>query len=249
MDVEPETILICLATYDERDNLPTLVTGIFATVPAAHVLVIDDASPDGTGDWCEQYALADSRLALLRRPKKMGLGSAHLEAMAWAIRHGYDWLITMDADGSHDPRHLTAIVARAQRKPRCDVVIGSRYCRGGSIHNWPWRRRMTSRWVNNFARWCLRVPAHDCSSAFRCYRVDGLRQLPAGMIRAMGFAFFEESLWQLSRHGFHVAEVPIAFVDRQQGASKADWRAALRAGGYLLRLALLELLTRRPRQT
>ena len=244
--MDREAVLVGLATYNERENLPSLVAGIFEALPAAHIFVIDDASPDGTSDWCAEYAAADQRLTLLRRPSKLGLGSAHGKAMEWAIQHQYHWLITMDADGSHDPRHLSMILRRVRAEPRCDVVIGSRYCPGGTIQNWPWRRRITSRWVNHFARRCLRLPTADCSSAFRCYRVDCLRQLPAGSIRATGFAFFEESLWQLQRHGFQMAEVPIAFVDRQRGASKADWRTTVRAGSQLLKLAWRAQWSHRP---
>src|SRR6266481_1499534 len=166
-------ILVSLATYNERDNLASLIHEIHAVVPRADILVIDDNSPDGTGRLADELAAADPRMHVLHRSGKLGLGTAILAAMRYAMDHDYDWLVNMDADFSHHPRYLPALLAGMKHH---DVMIGSRYVPGGGVVNWPASRRLMSAGVNTMVRLLLRIPAHDTSGSYRCYRVAKLRQ-------------------------------------------------------------------------
>ena len=221
------TTLIAVATYNEIENLPKLVDGILAAIPAADILVVDDNSPDGTGRWCDERAETDPRLACLHRPAKLGLGSATIAAMRHAIDSGYHTIATMDADFSHDPAVLPELVALAA-DGTADVAIGSRYCEGGAIEGWPWRRRVASRFVNTVARRLLKLTPRDCSGAFRAYRIDALKRIELADIRATGYAYLEEILWHLTRTGMRCTEIPITFRDRQAGRSKLSLREAVR---------------------
>ncbi len=230
--------LISIATYNELKNLPALVEAIFRQVPTAHVLVVDDNSPDGTGDWCDQYAASDSRLRCLHRPGKQGLGTATVAGLRYGIEHDYRYVLTMDADFSHDPRYLPDMIAGMEAHPSgpVDVMIGSRYCPGGGVEGWPWHRRGMSRAINTFARWWLRLPVRDTSGAYRCYRTSVLSKLDLEQVRSQGYSVFEELLWLLARQGARMAELPITFVDRHQGESKITLHEACRSLGQLLRL-------------
>jgi dolichol-phosphate mannosyltransferase len=209
--------LVALATYNEIENLPRLVDEILQALPDANVLVVDDNSPDGTGRWCDERAKLDPRLRCLHRLSKMGLGSATLAAAQRAIDEDYAVLITLDADGSHDPRHLSELVRATEQ---VDVAIGSRYCEGGEIEGWPLGRRLISRAVNSISRRLLRLPARDTSGAFRVYRVAALRKIELSSVEARGFAYLEELMWHLARAGATFAEVPITFHQRRAGHSK-----------------------------
>lgn len=226
-----QRLLVTIATYNEISNLPCLVEEIFAVVPAADILVVDDNSPDGTGDWCRNQT--DSRLKCIHRPGKLGLGTATVTAMRYAVENRYDLMLNLDADFSHDPKHIPSLLEAIDG---VDVAIGSRYVRGGEIKGWPLRRRLMSWAVNRFVRTWLWLPIKDCSGAFRCYRLDVLRRLDFGAIKARGYAFQEEVLWRLHRLGCQFAEVPITFVDRRADRSKMDTREAVRTVWTLLRL-------------
>lgn len=242
-------LLVVVATYNERENLPDLVERILSAAPAATVLVIDDNSPDGTGEWARERARSEPRLQVRQRPGKQGLGTAILEAMRVAVAENYDWLVNLDADFSHDPDVVPALVAAtvdAQDQPVADVVIGSRYIAGGGTSGWPWYRRWTSRSLNGFARRWLRLPLRDCSSGYRCFRTEILRRLDFGQVWATGYAFHEELLWHLRRHGARFRETPILFVDRRQGRSKINLREGLAALAVIARLGLAERLGRSP---
>ena len=228
-------ILVALATYNEAENLPGLVDAIFRALPEAEVLVVDDNSPDGTGRWCDQRAAGEARLHCLHRARKLGLGSATLEAMRFALMRGYEVFVTLDADWSHDPRYLPELVAATQR---ADVAIGSRYVAGGAIDGWPWYRRRLSRAINGLSRVALRLPVRDSSGAFRAYRVESLRRLRLEDVRAEGYAYLEETLWHLDRAGATFAEVPITFHERRAGRSKVSLREATSKLGTVLRLLL-----------
>ena len=168
--------LIGISTYNEIENLPTLVEQIGQSLPAADILVVDDNSPDGTGRWCDEQAERHSGFHCLHRPGKLGLGTATIETMRYAMEHQYRFLINMDADLSHSPRFLPQLRGMMDRSdPRCDVAVGSRYVPGGKILGWPWRRRLMSRCVNTLARLALRLDCRDCSGSFRCYRVFQVR--------------------------------------------------------------------------
>lgn len=226
-------ILVALATYNELDNLPSLVDAIRQQLPAADLLVVDDNSPDGTGRWCEQFAADRAWFDCIHREGKLGLGTATRLAMRTAIDRGYRWLVIMDADWSHSPEYLPAMLAATRQ---ADLVVGSRYCAGGRIEGWPWYRRLISGLLNSMSCRLLRLPVHDASGAFRVYSVEKLSELPLANLRAAGYSFLEEVLWSLHRVGATFAEVPIVFRDRCAGRSKANLRELC---GKLLTVARL----------
>lgn len=232
-------VLVAIATYNERENLPSLVDAVEAALPAADVLVVDDNSPDGTGRWADDRAAEDPRVRVIHRAGKLGLGSATFEAMRLAIAEGYDAVCTLDADWSHPPERLPDLVGLLER---VDVAIGSRYVAGGRIEGWPWRRHVASRVVNLAARVLLRLSTRDCSGAFRAYRVEKLRELDFDAMRGSGYAYLEEILWRLKQRGTTFGEVPITFTERRAGASKINRSEALQAVHLLLRFGATEWL-------
>ena len=236
-------ILVALATYNERQNLPTLVAAVHEVLPHAHILIVDDNSPDGTGLWCEAFAANHDWLACIHREGKLGLGSAAWAAMQRAVDDSYDFLITLDADWSHPPENLPAMVDAAE-KHGADVVIGSRYCPGGDVEGWPHSRRLISRAVNSVAARLARLPARDCSTAYRLYRVDCLSRLDFTKLRASGYAYLEEVLWRLAQNGAKVIEIPITFSQRRAGESKVNVREAWGKIRVLSRLAVAAALGR-----
>ncbi len=237
-------VLVAIATYNEIENVPRLVADLRRTQPEADVLIVDDNSPDGTGRWCDVQTGIDPRVRCLHRPRKDGLGRAVIAGLQYALEHGYEMVVNMDADFSHSPHAVHQMIAKMQSADRLDVVIGSRYIRGGAIRGWPWGRHVMSRAVNLLARVALGIGVKDCSGSFRCYRVACLRQLDFAKFRSRGYAFFEEILWRLRKHGARFAEIPITFEERRLGRSKIDVNEALGAMATLFRLTL-ERLTRR----
>jgi len=227
--------LVTVATYNEIENLPQLVEAIWQVAPLTDILVIDDNSPDGTGKWCDQRSAAEPRLLCLHRAGKLGLGTATIAGMQYAIEHHYDYLLNMDADFSHHPRYIPAILAGIEA---ADVSIGSRYCRGGGTKDWPFKRRFMSWAVNTYARWLLGLKPKDTSGAFRCYRVSVLKQLDFARIKSRGYSFQEEILWRLKRQGAQMTETPIIFADRERGQSKINKREALAALWIIFRLGI-----------
>jgi dolichol-phosphate mannosyltransferase len=229
-------LLVSLATYNERDNLGPLIRDIHQALPAADVLVVDDASPDGTGKLADELAAQDPRVRVLHRAGKLGLGTAILTAMRHAMEHGYDFLINMDADFSHHPRHLPALMAGMGRR---DVMIGSRYVPGGGTVNWPLSRRLMSRGVNAVVRMLMRLPPRDCSGAYRCYRVGLLRKAHLERLVSRGYSFQQEVLYRCRRAGARLGETPIVFENRRAGSSKVNLREAVRSLSLLLYLGTL----------
>lgn len=222
--------LVVVATYNEIENLPRLVEQILDIAPDVDLLVIDDNSPDGTGKWCETHALNEPRLTCRHRPRKLGLGTATLAGFREAIDQGYDFVLTMDADFSHDPKYLPAIRECVDATDQAiDVAIGSRYVPGGGIEGWPLHRRIMSRIVNTYARLLLGLSVNDCSGAFRCYRCETLKQIDFSQVRSRGYSYLEEILWLLKRRRARFGEVPIVFVDRVLGQTKINWREAVAA--------------------
>jgi dolichol-phosphate mannosyltransferase len=232
-------VLVSLATYNERDNLTPLLQEIHAHVPQADILVIDDNSPDGTGQLADQLAAQDLRVRVLHRPGKLGLGTAILAAMRHAMDHGYDYLVNMDADFSHHPRYLPALLAGMDQH---DVMIGSRYVPGGGSENWPLARRLMSRGVNTVARLLMRIPARDTSGAYRCYRVAKLRETNLDRLWSRGYSFQQEVLYRCRKAGSRIGETPIVFENRRAGASKVNPREAARSMAVILWVGLLATL-------
>ena len=229
--------LIAIATYNEIENLPDLIDQVLSAAPHFKVLVVDDNSPDGTGRWCQERAATDDRVDCLLRPGKLGLGSAAVECMHHSIEHGYDLLLTMDADFSHHPRYLLDLMRPLEQSDEVDVVIGSRYVPGGGVKNWPLHRRLMSRAINFYTRKLLGVSPRDCSGAFRCYRVDALKKIKLEEIQSKGFSYPEEVLWRLEKAGAKVQEVPIVFTDRESGLTKINLAESIGALRLLARLA------------
>lgn len=225
--------LVALATYNEIGTLPSLVDEILGVLPNADLLVVDDNSPDGTGRWCDERAAVEPRLTCLHRPGKLGLGTATLEAARHALSREYDLFVTLDADGSHDPGHLPALIAATER---ADVAIGSRYCPGGATEGWPFYRRVLSRTLNGLSRAALRLPVSDSSGSYRAYRTSKLREVRLEEIEANGYAYLEEILWHLQWAGASFVEVPITFRQRRGGRSKMSLREAAGKLSTLVRL-------------
>ncbi len=237
----PVRILVAMATFNERENLPPLIEQVEQIAPAADLLVVDDNSPDDTGRWAADRAERDKRLRCLHRPTKLGLGSASVAILKFAVDHDYQILITLDADGSHDPRYIPKLLERLEGgrdQSPVDVVIGSRYVPGGGTTHWPLYRRLMSHLVNGLARWLFRLPVRDCSGAYRCMRVELLDNVDLQGIESQGYSFFEESLWQFRQAGARFAEVPIVFANRANGHSKISFLEAASSMATLLRLGL-----------
>jgi len=211
------TVLVIVPTYNERENLPTVVKGVMAH-PGVQLLIVDDCSPDGTGEVADALAARFAgRLEVIHRTGRRGLGLSYLDGFRCALNRQFDLVCQMDADLSHDPSSLPALIARTADS---DLVIGSRYVPGGAIVNWPNRRRWLSRWANIYVRRVTRLGVRDCTSGFRCWRRRALEALPLDRVRSDGYSFLIETLYMAVGWGGRVAEVPITFVERRQGASK-----------------------------
>jgi len=212
-------LVVTLCTYNERENIAKLVPAVLAALPNADVLVVDDSSPDGTAEVVRQLGANNPRVKLLLRTSKEGLGAATLAGFQWAIDNNYDFVLNMDADFSHHPRYLPALWACMEI---ADVAVGSRYVPGGGITGWSLRRHFMSQGINWYSHVLLGAKAHDCSGAFRCYRISKIRELDFKKIRARGYAFQEEFLYRCARIGCRIVETPIIFEDRIVGQSKIN---------------------------
>jgi dolichol-phosphate mannosyltransferase len=227
--------LVVLPTYNEAENVIPLAADVLAQDERIDVLVVDDNSPDGTGDLVAAASRDQPRLSLLRRAGKLGLGTAYLAGFQHALEHGYDRALTMDCDYSHHPRYLPHMLEVAAE---ADLVIGSRYVAGGGVANWPLRRRLLSRFANLYTRVLLRVPVRDCTAGFRCYSRAVLEGIDPFDVRASGYSFLEEMVWRIHHAGFSIREIPIVFEDRRLGVSKIDQVEILRAARHVLMTAL-----------
>lgn len=221
-----ERILVSMATYNEHGNLEALVREIRSIVPTTDILITDDNSPDGTGPLADQLAAADAHIHVIHRPGKLGLGTAILDAMRYAIEHNYDLFVNMDADFSHMPSYLPAVLEGMKDN---DVMIGSRYVPGGGSTNWPLSRRLMSRGVNLLVRVLMGIPAQDTSGGYRCYRVAKLRQIDFSRVLSRGYSFQQEMLYRCRRVGCRIGETPIVFEKRRAGASKVNPYEAIRS--------------------
>ncbi len=221
-----EKIVVCIPTFNERENLPLIVSRLLAANPSVHVLVIDDASPDGTGDLAETMASADARISVLHRTEKAGLGAAYRAGFARAISEGATLIVEMDADGSHQPEQLPAMLAAIDS---ADLVIGSRWVRGGSVRNWPLHRELLSRGGNAYARLLLRIHVRDITAGYRVFRVSALRAIDYEGVTSQGYVFQVDMAYRVLRAGLRISEVPIEFVERELGASKMSQRIVIEA--------------------
>ncbi len=229
-----ERVLVIVPTYNERDNIEMIVGRTLSSVGRAHVLIVDDGSPDGTGAIADTMAAADERIQVLHRTDKAGLGAAYIAGFDWGLASdidgGYDVLVEMDADGSHAPEQLPELLRALED---ADLVLGSRWIPGGSVVNWPKRREVLSRGGNLYTRIALGISLHDATGGYRAYRRSVLEAIDYGAVASEGYCFQVDLAWRAVRAGFRVVEVPIRFAERERGESKMS--------GSIVREALLRV--------
>ena len=235
----PDRLLVSVATYNERDNIARLIEEIHRHAPQADILVVDDNSPDGTGRVVDELAAKDQRVKGLHRPGKLGLGTAIVAAMRYAMGNEYDLLLNMDADFSHPPRYIPALLAGMSRN---DVMIGSRYVAGGGTENWPVVRETISRGVNGLVRFFFRMGVRDASGAYRCYRVSKLRDVRFDRLVSRGYSFQQEMLYRCQLAGCRLGESPIIFENRRAGKSKVNSKEAARSIATIVYLGVRAIL-------
>lgn len=214
-----ERVAVLIPTYNERENLPLIVARVREGVPDVDVAVLDDNSPDGTGQVADELAVADPKVTVIHRQGKEGLGAAYLAGFRWALDQGYDAVVEMDADGSHRPEDLPAMLEAAKD---ADLVIGSRYVRGGTVVNWPLSRKAISMGGNLYIRAILGMPVNDATAGYRVYRAGTLRRIGLGDVESAGYVFQTDLTVRTVRAGLRVVEVPITFIEREIGESKMD---------------------------
>lgn len=229
-DRELGPVLVVIPTYNERDNIGKIVKRLHAALPKVHTLVVDDGSPDGTGQLADEMAAADDRVHVLHRTQKAGLGAAYVAGFRWALDHGYEVVVEMDADGSHAPEDLPRLLDALRD---ADLVLGSRYVPGGSTVNWPWHRQLISRGGNVFSQVALGTSIRDITGGFRAFRAEVLRRLKLDTVASQGYCFQIDLAWRTIELGHRVVEVPITFTERELGESKMS--------GNIVREALLRV--------
>ena len=212
-------VLVIVPTYNERESLPVIVSGIRQAEPGIHILIADDNSPDGTGEVADGLSAQDHFVHVLHRTVKAGLGAAYLDAFGWAKSNGYDVVVEMDADGSHRPVDLTKILDALTNN---DVVLGSRWIKDGRVVNWAKSREVLSRGGNLYTRMWLGIPIHDATGGFRAYRMSALAVMNTDQVESQGYCFQVDMAWRAIKANLRVAEVPITFVERELGESKMD---------------------------
>jgi len=212
-----ERIVVIIPTYNEAENLPLIVQRVRAAVPTVDILVADDNSPDGTGDIADALAAADSAIKVMHRQGKEGLGAAYLAGFAWAIDNGYDAVVEMDADGSHQPEQLPRLLKALED---ADLVLGSRWVPGGAVQNWPKSREFLSRGGSTYTRLALGIDVHDATGGYRAFRTSALEALNLEQVESAGYCFQIDLAWRALQAGLNIREVPITFVEREIGESK-----------------------------
>ena len=212
-------VLVIVPTYNERESLPVIVSGIRQAESDVHILIADDNSPDGTGEVADGLSSSDNSVHVLHRSAKAGLGAAYLDAFNWAKSNGYNVVVEMDADGSHRPQDLTKILDALTNN---DVVLGSRWIKDGRVVNWAKSREVLSRGGNLYTRMWLGIPIHDATGGFRAYRMSALAVMNTDQVESQGYCFQVDMAWRAVKANLRVAEVPITFVERELGESKMD---------------------------
>jgi dolichol-phosphate mannosyltransferase len=216
-----ERALVVLPTYNEKVNLPLIVPQILEQDPRLEILVVDDNSPDGTGQLADELAAANPRVHVMHRAEKAGLGKAYLAGFRWALEREYDYIMEMDADFSHDPKFLGQLLAASKD---ADLVIGSRYRAGVNVINWPISRLLLSIGANQYARWITGLPLTDYTAGFKCFRREVLEAIDFEKVRSNGYSFQIEMSFRAWKKGFRLVEIPIVFTDRMEGQSKMNKR-------------------------
>ena len=227
--------LIVTPTFNERENLPVFATAVLETAPGAHLLVVDDASPDGTGALADELAAKDSRIRVLHRPEKLGLGTAYVDAFRRGLTEGYQYFLEMDTDLSHDPRYLPEIFRALES---ADVVVGSRNVAGGGVEGWGLGRHILSKGGSLYSRLALGVRVRDLTTGYKAFTRHALETIDLDNVHSSGYSFQIEMTFRALKAGLRVVEVPIVFVDRRAGQSKMDQRIFLEAVGVVWKLRL-----------
>jgi len=233
--------LIIFPTYNERENIGGIIGAVLEGDPRIEVLVVDDDSPDGTGEIVAKLAKVNKRVHLIHRERKGGLGSAYIEGFGYALRNGYDYIFEMDADFSHDPKYIPDFLEKIKE---CDLVIGSRYIRGVNVINWPMKRLLLSYYANIYTRIVTGLPLKDATGGFKCYRREVLEGIDIGGVRSDGYSFQIEMSYKAWKKGYRICEIPIVFVDRQAGESKMSKKIVREAIWMVWRLRFASLLGR-----
>lgn len=238
-------VAVIIPTYNERDNLESIVSRVRASVPVADILVVDDNSPDGTGEIADKLAASDSQIHVMHRAGKGGLGAAYIAGFGWALERDYGVLVEMDADGSHDPRDLVTMLAALES---ADLVIGSRYVPGGTVVNWPKSREALSRGANVYVRLMLRIGVHDATAGYRAYRAQTLRRIGLEHVDSRGYCFQIDLTLRTAQEHLKIAEVPITFTERARGASKMSRAVVAEALLRVTQWGIASLVGRRRRR-
>jgi dolichol-phosphate mannosyltransferase len=225
-DPQPERTVVVMPTYNERQNLESITGRVRAAMPAADLLVVDDNSPDGTGDIADKLAETDPHVQVMHRTEKAGLGRAYIAGFGWALDEGYDVIVEMDADGSHQPEFLPSLVGALSH---ADLAIGSRWVRGGKVVNWPKSREALSRGANAYTRIMLGLGVHDATAGFRAYRASTLQKISLNRVESTGYCFQIDLTIRVAQAGLKIVEVPITFVEREHGSSKMSNRIIFEA--------------------
>jgi dolichol-phosphate mannosyltransferase len=234
--------VVVLPTFNERDNIEPFLRALRDVTTAVDVLVVDDNSPDGTADHARSVGRRLGGVGVVVRPERFGLGSAYRDGFARVLDQRYEVVVSMDADLSHDPAEIPAMLRLISEG--ADVVVGSRYVTGGGTTDWPVYRQLLSKWGNAYARFVLRLPTHDCTSGYRAYRASALRAIQPETTGAEGYAFLTELVRRLTRQGFRIEETPIIFRDRTRGTSKMSWRIVIESMLLVSRWGARDLVDR-----
>ncbi len=236
--MDPRHALVIIPTYNERSNIMLVVPAVLKAIPGAHVLVVDDSSPDGTAQCVKELAQSFEGVYLLERPAKQGLGRAYISGFRWALERDYQCVFEMDADFSHDPSYLPGFLAAIDEN---DLVIGSRYIRGVNVVNWPMSRLLISYAGNIYARVVAGIPVRDCTGGFKCFRREVLQSINLDRISSSGYSFQIEVNYLTWKKGFRIKEIPIVFTDRQRGESKMSTKIVREALVLLWELRFMSL--------
>jgi dolichol-phosphate mannosyltransferase len=234
--------LIIIPTYNERENIVLMIPEVKKILPEAHVLIVDDSSPDGTAQCVREIAASMDGIFLTSRPQKDGLGRAYIAGFKWALERSYEYIFEMDADFSHDPHFLPHFFKAIEDH---DLVIGSRYKTGVNIINWPMSRLLLSYFANRFIRWIIGIPVKDCTGGFKCFRRSLLEKIPLEKISSSGYSFQVEINYFAWKNGFSITEIPIVFTDRKRGESKMSTNIVLEALFFLWKTRLASLFRRK----
>jgi len=231
--------LVIIPTYDEMDNVQRLIPDILGRYENLDILVVDDGSPDGTGDYIANFSGSNQRVKLIRREKKLGLGTAYITGFKYAIQHNYDYIFEMDADYSHDPVEIENFLITIESN---DLVLGSRYLTGVNVINWPMSRLILSYFANFYTRFITGLPIHDATGGFKCFRREVLEAIDLEKIKSNGYAFQIEMTYKAWKKGFRIKEISIIFVDRIKGKSKMSKKIVREAVLMVWKLRLRSIL-------